>query len=176
MEEEKFFKLLQDERDKIVSLRFDMNKDIGERQIMNINQRREFFQQITILSLGFASITFLADQIKHETYFYLGIIFLITVVLLISSLLRETFDHESRSLKTLQDKYNAIIEEKYELINEFSNEKFTDNSIREYFSRISALSGVSILDEDLKHEKEERKNISQQSLDYSGELIIFIFF
>lgn len=170
-----YLEFLQAQRDKLTSDQREINKDIIEKQVINITQRREYFQHITILSLGLAGVTFFTDKVINKTFFILGFSFLIFTVLLILMWLRETLDKEGNELQASNDKYNTASEEKDELILEFAKKAYTPELVSEYYLRINNLPSIIALREVARAQSASRKNRPNQSLDYFGEFIIFFF-
>lgn len=171
-----FLQFLQNERDKFISLQHSIDKDIVEKRVMNITQRREYYQHITILSLGLTGVTFFTDKVVNKTFFVLGFIFLVLTVLLVLMWLREVLDKEGKDLATIQDKYNIATEERDSVIEEFAKKSYTTLIISEYYSALNSLpSSVSLQKESLSR-SESRKNSDNLPLDYFGEFIIFFFF
>ena len=177
MEKEKFLKFLQKQLDEKNSIHFNMNKDLTEKRISNMIQRRSFFQHITILALGFSGVTFFTNKINNYYYFTFGIFLLIFDVILILLWLKEIIDIESIELEKLQDKYNNILDEQKILIDKYVEstlKEFKPDLIMQYFNNILSLPGFEIIQDDIKKESVNRKNRSKQILDYSGEIFIFI--
>ncbi|HVY35736.1 MAG TPA: hypothetical protein VG982_00450 [Candidatus Paceibacterota bacterium] len=142
---------------------------------MNISQRRTYFQHITILALGLSGVTFFTDKVSNKVYFILGFSLLLLVVLLILAWLRETLDTESKGLEALQDRYNIASDEKEALIEEYIGKQYRPDILREYISKVQLLPSAKIINDDVQKQAELRKGRSQQTLDYFGESIIFLF-
>jgi|SRR3989344_1047491 len=173
--EENFLKILQDDRDRLSAMQFEMNKDFGDKRISIVNERREFYQHLTLLALGLLGATFFTDKIVHVSFFFAGLLSLVCLVLAVVFWLREIYDKESKDLVALQDKYNNVSEEKDELIDKFAIKPFHPNILKEYAESIQNLRGAFLLQEDVDSQREERKNREQEQLDYFGELVIFLF-
>jgi len=116
---EEFLKFLQKEKEEITNIQFSMNKDLVEKRMINITQRRDYFKHITILALGLSGIAFFTNKVEHYSYFIAGFILLISCIFLILVWLKEILDKESRGLESLQDKYNSMAVEKEAFISEF---------------------------------------------------------
>src|SRR3989338_5393815 len=174
--EESFLKMLQDDRDRLSDMQFEMNKDLGEKRIQNINRRRDFFQHVTILALGLSGVTFFTDRVIIKGYFISGFVLLILTVLMILLWFRENYDKEAKELVLLQDKYNRVSDEKDYLIDEFAIKPFNPGVIKAYLERVQNLPSASVLAEDVKQEIKEREGRATETPDYFGELIMSFFF
>jgi len=168
--------MLQDDRDRLSDMQFEMNKDLGEKRIQNINRRRDFFQHVTILALGLSGVTFFTDRVIIKGYFISGFVLLILTVLMILLWFRENYDKEAKELVLLQDKYNRVSDEKDDLIDEFAIKPFNPGVIKAYLERVQNLPSASVLAEDVKQEIKEREGRATETPDYFGELIMSFFF
>lgn len=169
-ENQKFIKFLFEERDKIKAVQLDAIREINDKRIMNINQRRAFFQLIITASLGLSSISFFHNIEVNKLYYYLGFSFLMLDVFIILSWFREILDKEGNELLGLIEKYNRVVEEKVDYIDKFINKTTSDEYPKEYFSGLKELPNVSALKKEIES---PQKVIKPQ--DYLGEMIIFLF-
>jgi len=173
-------KFLQEERNKIRSLQGESNIDIGNKQIMIINQKREFFWRVATLSLGLSGgLTFFYEKNIHREYFYLSLTSFALVVVFTIFWTREILDSDFNDLQKLQDKYNVAAEEKINLIDRFVEriEEFSNSEdfLSEYFEEVKKMSSAPILIADAEELDNARKSRGTQSMDYSGECVVFLF-
>ena len=87
----KYVKFLQEEHDSLVKLRHELNKDYANLRISTINQRRDFFKHITILSGVILGLTPFFLEPINKLYFWIGfgLILLLIIFILLSSMARD---------------------------------------------------------------------------------------
>ncbi len=157
------------------SIQLDMNRDLGDKRIMNINQRRSFFQHITLLSLGILGAAFLGEKVINDSYFKIGFYSLITCDALVLFWMREIIDEESTQLQLLQDKYNILSEEKIALIDQYKSKQFDSSIMEKYLQDLQELPSAKELMRDVVEEREKRAERKNQPMDYFGEIIVLFF-
>ena len=178
--EEFILKFLQKERNKGVSLRQALNEDIGNKRIMLINQKRQFFLHITTLALVLSGgLTFFNEKVTNETYFYTSLVSFALTIIFVLLWMREIMDRDSKDLVKWQDKYNIAIEEKINLVDKHAKKNFgnisAENFLKSYFIEIKKLPSLPALIEDVNNLSGARKNRGKEMSDYSGECVVFLF-
>lgn len=175
----KIFEFLMGQRNVTADLRNQMNKDLGEKRIDNLNQKREFFKHLTLLIgiiLGLSTVV--RPELLNSTYFLVGIALNVLVILLVNLYIRETLDRDGEELQFLQDKYNEVTDESISLLEKYINQypDLDNDKLKKYDQESRNLKGVNILLEEHEGLSKERKNRSNQFMDFSGELCSFLFF
>lgn len=181
MSQEKIIiEFLQKERKETRSLQYEFNRGVGEKQVMIISQKREFFWRIAALALGLSGgITFFYEETIHKDYFYFSLIFFALVVIFSIFWTREVLDSDGNNLQKLQDKYNIAIEEKIKLIDKFTEENLELIKVEDFFIGYSneskKMASIPLIVADVEELEKSRKNRGTQNMDYSGECIVFLF-
>lgn len=180
-EQQKFIDFLTEERNETTGLRGEMNKNLQEIRLRFTEQRWEFFKHITILSgavLGLSSLV----KTPQGSYFVIGVILNIAVIIFCLLVVRETLDKESNELQKMQDDYNSILDEKVSFIDgqfvEIGNGRKVDDcvvAIKDFITNVAAFPGAQKIKEDNERLKEDRKLRFYKPMDYSGELALFLF-
>lgn len=164
------------EHDDALNLRNEMNKYYTEIRIDNIKQKRDFYKFIAILSGVILGLISIIDKPIIKEYFFIGLILSILLIIFILNYIRETLDKEAAELRAEQDRYGGIMQEKINLVENYLNVKeYTEEIIKDYQEKLKSLPGVKLLSEEVNKLDEQRKKRHQEPLDYSGEIIIFIF-
>ncbi|MFH1161996.1 MAG: hypothetical protein V1696_01840 [Candidatus Jorgensenbacteria bacterium] len=180
-EQQKFIDFLIKERDETTSLRGEINKGFNEVRLKLAEQRWEFFKHVTILSgavLGLSSLV----KTPQNSYFVIGVILNIAVIVFCLLVVRETLDKESNGLQKMQDDYNSILDGKVSFI----DERFVEIgngmgisdytvAVKDFITNIAALPGAQKIKKDNEQLKEDRKLRFYKPMDYSGELALFLF-
>ena len=179
-QKEEIFKFLQKERSSARSIQHEMNEDVGSKQIMIINQKREFFWRVATIALGLSGgVTFFYDKTLHKEYFFSSLILFSLVVVYAIFWTREVLDHDGNNLQKWQDKYNIAIEEKIKFVDKFtveiSDKNEQEDFLSKYFEEAKKLPSIPLLNADVEELENTRKNRDKQTLDYSGECIVFLF-
>jgi len=175
-EEIKNLEFLKKEYSEIPALRNEMNKNLVNRRIETVNQRRDFLKFIVYLIAAIIGSSYFLNVSKSRIHYFTGIILLVSVIVFIILYLRETLDIDDINLRDLQDKYNLILDEKSDFVlNYITTKKYSDIDMENYFRELKNLSCAKELANDVKKDREAMKNRGKELLDYSGELIVFLF-
>jgi len=175
-EELKNSKILEKEYSEVLTLSHEINKDLLRPRIEMINQRREIFKFIVYLIAAIIGSSYFLNVSTSQNYYLIGVVLLVSIIIFIMLYLRETTDIGSIQLRDLQDMYNSILDDKIDLVLRHINEKkYSNTDIQAYFQELGNLPGAKKLADDIKTSREARENRKKELLDYSGELVMFLF-
>lgn len=175
-EETKNLELLQKEYSENLTLQHEINKDMSGRRIETVNQQRDYFKFLVYLVAAIIGSSYFLNISKSHTYYFIGVILLISVIIFIVLYLRETIDIDSVEFRNLQDKYNLALDEGVVLVLKYITEKkYSNIDIENYFKELKDLPRAKEIYDNVKRDKEAMKNREKEILNYSGEFIIFLF-
>jgi hypothetical protein len=176
----KYIDFFIEQLDSTTALRDEMNKDYVEIRTDNIKQKRNFFQQLTVLSgaiIGLSSI-FGHEGILNILYFRLGFFLNILFIIAVTLYFREILDKEGNDLLKQQDGYNVIFDNRIKIMSKYvENRSFTKKGIMDYLQETeSSAEAKSIkLEVDKMNEDRTKRLTGKEAMDFSGELFVFLF-
>ncbi len=170
-----FKDFLKKEYETMNSVHSQSGRDFLNQIISNINQRRSFYQHITIIILGFAGLSFFIENTYNATYFKLGLIILFLTVFLILIWLKEVLDSDKMGLEKLAQKYREISQEKMDLIVKYLEKPFTEGIEQSYIKESQELPLYKKLKLDYDRDRMLEQNKKIVVMDFFGEVVIFLF-
>lgn len=182
-----FFDFLKKERDDSLNFRDEMNRDLSEKRIIGLRDRRQFLQNIILASvtlLGLISALATiggAEKIAHP-YFLTGIGFHLILICFATIYIRESIDQDNEGLLKMQDRYGATLQNKVNLIDKYletfgEKVKNITKSLEDYYEELKHLETSRELVEEnrkLDSEREERRK-GVVLMEFNGEIIVFLF-
>ena len=186
--QKEFINYLMKERDDCVSLRDEMNFDMGGKRIDTIREKRTFFQNIAIASatlLGLASVFSSLNEAIYPPYLYIGLGFHLIVICLVVIHLRVVLDKDLEGLTAGQDRYGNIMQDNISLIETFIEQTIKENigdasvisTFKGYQDKLLGLKSVGDLKAENKQLDESRKRrmSGEEQMEFYGEIITFAF-
>lgn len=178
---EYFLKYIQENFDKTLELRADFNKDTLDLKIKNIDQCRNFYNSITLISGGVFTIIVALGKPVYPLYVYVGAILYILLTILIMLYMREWLDKEGNQLKEQGDKYNDLLTEISEFYKGYlllDSKEITQDVMTGHFKELHNLDGYKTFMGENRDNMEKRKkriNEGQNLINFIGEIIVSLF-
>jgi protein-S-isoprenylcysteine O-methyltransferase Ste14 len=178
---EYFLKYIQEQFDKTLELRNEFNKDISSLQIKNIDQGREFYKNLTLLSGAVFTLILTLGKPVYPMYLFIGAGFYIVLIFLIILYMRELLDKENIQLRAQSDNYNDLLTEMVEFYGEYLKKDpkdITEDLVMGHFKKMQELRSFKDFTAENKKIIEDRKNriaAGEHFINFAGEIFVSIF-
>lgn len=187
---EEFQIFLKDQWDETSELKNEISKDLTEKRIVGIRNKRKFLQDIVVASitlLGFISAFSVINpggfSDINRTYFIIGVCTFLFLIFFVFTFLREVLDKEIEGLMKSQDDFTFTLESKIRLVEKYiiilleNKMLFSQELMKNYYNELKELPEIQKVIADNKKLDIERENrmSKKTELEFSGEIVVFTF-
>lgn len=169
---------LVNRRKSIATLRDEMNRDLGNKQIELIGQARGLIKNIATVSMATLALVPSLLENTYIPYLIIGVAFQFFVVIVALSLLREDIDKDQNGLRDIKNRYNLALKDILDITDEYINlgpSKLSPEKMREHDERLQESDAG-------KKMKEENGELfmmwsgkKKSDLRFVGEFVLFLF-
>jgi len=185
--QQELINLLNGERQIVVDFQREMSRDILEKKVSAIKEKRVFFQNVALASATILGLTSVFSSISGSaivvSYLGYGIALHLAVISVVFLYMREVLDEDLEGLTKTLDKYGQILSEKKILIesslmNVLTSEHINvDQALSEYMAGIEKLPSIDGVKKDMEEFEEQRRSrkSGKDIMEFYGEVINFLF-